>query len=1535
MIFKTITDEATGATKSISIFNSTLSTMQRNLASGQGAMYSIFGGNTLRKNDVTTLNNYVNGIKSGLTPAQSWMANMKGCSVAAKQYVLDARKAGKSTRELSADLKTVSTTSKVASIGLKALSIAGNMLLFTAITKGIQILSDAIDEVIVTNEEYLEQQDEIISKQDEIISSTESEITSLEELKEKIKDTNGKKEELLKLSSDIESVLGKESTELLDQSNAYDLLNAKIQDNINLRKQEQEEANKEKKRALRDTVENAVIENEGLGESVTFEDLKSYGFQGGQNVQAIFDDLVKDARNNEDFTNSVEEYAELWRKAVEKAQANMPNAIELGLNGQYDIFGGSMPSEEEIKSVLNGQIENVLSYFEEEINSGKGFLSSERLKQAVKQMWLEGYDFGDISEGLDGLLSTNSITEAWDAYATAVAENSEDKDVLYNDFIAKVDRLKASQPYAENIITDYVNHLYTTLETAIEDEETKKYDLFSNIFNAEDFEESAKALKELAISGELSPETLSSTKEYIQLLKDTGLSAEDAVERIREFALGETSLSNIMSTIQSTSSLINDVESDINEHGEITFDNLQKIADQFPSLEQNIRDYLNGVEGAEDELVNKLKDCYKQDLKNYDQYYEAKQGNDDVWWSNFLTNSSDLVNKLKDNYDIDLANFSTYLLAKEKMQALIDENESKVDDWSVGIGSIMPDPLSVGGYYQGKADELKAYLEEIQKTFKDSVGTSDLDALEDYTSGDKYDSGSDKDSSSTFDWIDTQISNMEDSLDELDKQVSDTYSKWDTRNQKLAESIAKTNEAIKLQDNAAKAYMNEANSLGISSHYKTLVQKGALNIEDISDKDLADKIKDYQDLYEKSVECTKKAEELKQTLNELSSSEKWDLLKSESDADIDILDKRIDAIQTSLDKLDLNGMFANSSYYSDMVDLTQSKIDSLISQEKELQNILNTMTSGTEAYDTMFAELMDIRNQIVKLENDCIEFNNNIRDLDWEIFEFFEDSISRITEEINFFKDLLSDEDMFDDNGNMTKYADATIGLHYASIETYKKQAQDYYEEMQELQQQLVNGAGQDVLEKYREYEDLHRDMVLAIQDEQKAVLDLVQNGYEEQLKILQEINQATLDRMDAERDLYNFQKDIEEKTQEKTSIERQIDVLRGDNSEEAKSKLQQLEVKLSDVNADIEETLYEQQRNDTQAMLDDLESSYQEWMNIRMDDENALLEEIRGEVETKSNDIITTLKEVAGEYGTTLSTSLTDIFGSEKPFDNVVTAIEKLVDRITGLVGVDGSGSGNSSNGSSGSNGSTSTNTTPTTSTTTTSSTNTQQTSNTQSKSATDGIFIYQKSVYPKSKLDKEKSVVDRLKYFDFASDFSSRATYYKKLGGSGTYTGSSSQNRWFISKMKEMGYASGTNYAKKGLHWTQENGDELIIRKSDGAVLTPLGMGDKVVNAEGTNNLFTFANDPQGFLEKFGVLNYTPNLALPKMPIFQPRSSSNEVNLGGVHIAQVVANNPTEFTQQLKVAMANDRNVQKMVQELSFGQGLGNNTMNVKKYL
>lgn len=415
------------------------------------------------------------------------------------------------------------------------------------------------------------------------------------------------------------------------------------------------------------------------------------------------------------------------------------------------------------------------------------------------------------------------------------------------------------------------------------------------------------------------------------------------------------------------------------------------------------------------------------------------------------------------------------------------------------------------------------------------------------------------------------------------------------------------------------------------------------------------------------------------------------------------------------------------------------------------------------------------------------------------------------------------------------------------------------------------------------------------------------------------------------ERDLYNYQKSIAEKTKEKTSLERQIDVLDGDDSEASKSKIQKLRLELESVTSDIEELEYEKQRADTESMLNAIKDDMMEWQNKRMDDEAGLLEGIRGEVETKSDEIMSTLKEIATEYGTTLSTSLTTIFGSEKPFDNVVTAINNLIAEISGVVGAD-SNVGNASSGT-GSVADIKPNTEVKQPTTPVA--NTKQPIDTQSKAEADNIFIPQKSVYPKDKLNKDKSVTDRCKYFDFASDFQSRAIYYSKLGGSGTYRGTSSQNTWLINKMKEVGYARGTSYARGGLRWTQEDGkEEIIIRASDGAILTPLNVGDKVVNAEGTSNLYDFANNPQEFLARMG-LNYSmPAMNIPTMSNITTliNKPSNTPQVHDINMTFELPNvkSADDFINELQ----HSSRFEKIVQSMTLGNSLGGNSLNKYRY-
>jgi cell division septation protein DedD len=64
---------------------------------------------------------------------------------------------------------------------------------------------------------------------------------------------------------------------------------------------------------------------------------------------------------------------------------------------------------------------------------------------------------------------------------------------------------------------------------------------------------------------------------------------------------------------------------------------------------------------------------------------------------------------------------------------------------------------------------------------------------------------------------------------------------------------------------------------------------------------------------------------------------------------------------------------------------------------------------------------------------------------------------------------------------------------------------------------------------------------------------------------------------------------------------------------------------------------------------------------------------------------------------------------------------------------------------------------------------------------------FVKKKYSGSNSKLNKNTSIVDRLRYFDFDSSFSARKKYYKAMKGSGTYKGTASQNNWMIKQMKK----------------------------------------------------------------------------------------------------------------------------------------------------
>ena len=147
MIFKTITDDVTGANKSIGLFGLSLQNIQNKLQEIQtvGFKNAIFNSSTIDKNAITTYNNE---IAKGATAQEALTTASKGTNKATISLMQSAKGATISTEQLTVAQKASTTASKAQSLALKAVSIAGNMIAFTLIVKGVQMASDAIDNYV-------------------------------------------------------------------------------------------------------------------------------------------------------------------------------------------------------------------------------------------------------------------------------------------------------------------------------------------------------------------------------------------------------------------------------------------------------------------------------------------------------------------------------------------------------------------------------------------------------------------------------------------------------------------------------------------------------------------------------------------------------------------------------------------------------------------------------------------------------------------------------------------------------------------------------------------------------------------------------------------------------------------------------------------------------------------------------------------------------------------------------------------------------------------------------------------------------------------------------------------------------------------------------------------------------------------------------------------------------------------------------------------------------------------------------------------
>lgn len=1461
---------------------------------------------------------------------------------------------------LTASTTTASNAIKGLGASIKALAVAHPVLLAITVTLGA--IAGAVKIVDALTTSMKEQREAFENAQQDYTDAC----TKLDELKTKLSETTNRIAELIEKSNNGTITLV-EQAELDKLKLTNEELRLMIQNQEEVKKQKAKEASDEAYKTY--TRENRMETDDNASKQEQYYQASSdaEGFHVGS-----FLDRASELSDFDYAIKANEQKLEEFQKQNEELQAQLNATSDESLKAQY----------QHSIDLNNNLISNYTN-------------SNEKLKESAEKMAEE--TFSDKIEKYEAFKQTlmnsmNSDGTFDNPQYQAMWDDMQKKEMdlyRYSGKSAEWNTIKLDSIIADKSYQTIVDKLKTALnEGTLTEDDIKGIDVLNDKLNDTDLIlEDGQSAAQLFIK-------------YLNKLKETqdgigGITSsnfDDPTDMLRDLTdKDRQDTTTNLADLKNEADIIKEIQSELEETGNIGVDSMKKITKQYPEANKALSDYMQGII-SEQELFSQLETIYENDKNQYIQSVVDKSQTDEEFFNAVMTNYPELYNELSSLYGNDVDNWSNMEQAKlEITNKAIKELAGVWSDYFKVVqdanGKLMVQTTGWydAGMYSADPDEVEAMDEEYNNMYNHFQSIVDganaaVDALDNYSfkqvsssinvdwkgmsgydSSDSSSSSSGSDSSpepspQDFNWVERLLSKISKAYDRLKNKVADTTRTWLNRNNALSDSMETLLSEINAQSDAYDFYMDRFNSYDLSDYYKDQIANGSFNIETVYDEDLKDAISDCQDLYDKAQDAADSVQSLNIEIRQLAKS-RFDNIQSQFEEVLGKVNSIKDLYSKDNDLLEEQGWFASTLLNNSMIEQEQKNLTKLEQERDALTKALNSaMASGkieaeSEDWYSMQSAIDDCTSSIYDAKKALVEYDNAIRQINWDAFDRTRDNVSNLIDETQFLVDLLKDEDITDDNGNMNDNGKAAQALIAQKYQLYLNQAKAYKDEILKINEELANDPyDKELLDRKQELIKAQQDAINSSISEKDALKDLVQEGYDTFLDKLDEVIQKYKDLMSQQKDAYDYEKSIAEKTKALNALEKQYSAVQGDNSEEGKKNIQQLKDQINSAKDDLKDTEYEKLISDTEKILDQLQSDVKSWLDGRLDSFDITMQEIIDQSNENASNISQTITSTAENYGYKLSESMSSIWSINAnnitnginsvlgDFSNKFVEGNNAINKVCGDINAavqgllansnaeaqrvadeiarqqaeqnantdggysDGGGSSdsgddwsdnwdNSDSGSSNNGGS-------------------------------DGVnWIYSPDDFPKDELDISSSIVDRIKWHDYDSSFSARAGYYEQMGNDDPYYGTSEQNIQMLEYMKSHGLKKGSKSAHGGLTLTDEDGlgSEVIFSKKYGT-LRKLDAGDMVFNADQVEKLWNLSKGmPNMFVDNLGA-------KLPDIPnISNSLANKVDVSYGDVSLSFPNVHNYEDFMKQAQ----QDPKFEKMVQNMTLGQTLGRNSL------
>lgn len=522
------------------------------------------------------------------------------------------------------------------------------------------------------------------------------------------------------------------------------------------------------------------------------------------------------------------------------------------------------------------------------------------------------------------------------------------------------------------------------------------------------------------------------------------------------------------------------------------------------------------------------------------------------------------------------------------------------------------------------------------------------------------------------DWI-SRLCDVSKDWNDSFKNAIDQFEMNYNQNKAIDEYVANSETYKNTLRNSANNYMSRANSLGLSGDYIHKIWTGTMDIENITDENLRDKIEKYTEWYDKARDLNSEIADLNKSIRE-TKIQKLDNIKDDYDNLVSLSTSISDyneSVSDLSEKLtgvgDANALLRSANA---QVAIRQALVNSEAQLNAQLNALVADGTIGmyTDTWNKWQEEINGVKKSIIEADEALNDLKKSIIEVRFNNFTKAIDNLNFKSDMASAIQDLLLEEGIYDDDVKITSTGYTKLGLLGTDLVNAKQKVADYNEAIRALKENYKQGniSQADFNEQLQEYQKDQMDAVSATKTARDAIIDLIKDGIEKETDAMDELISKRKEDLDKQKEYYDFQKKMNDQSKDMNKVRAQLAALEGDDSLEATAKRRKLESQLKDLQEQYDEDQKDHEKDVVSdaydKTLEDFKKNQEDTvkeLESSLEKQNQAISNALEATKNNYNDVYTILTELSNQYNFSLTQDLVS------PWQSAQAALQQYQDAI------------------------------------------------------------------------------------------------------------------------------------------------------------------------------------------------------------------------------------------------------------------------------